>query len=189
MNPQTLLEIENADDLQMKEVLLTVLKWFKKKTLANPFNYNYGFEFIQAVTHGFRVAPVGGGSDGISLTDPKITAEFKATEYKGQNKKGVDKSHSFSYNGTSRFDTLREQEEYCYNKIMSDPFHYWTIFDYNLGSLYKTFKVKNSDVWSLIWTKWEKSWYNTNNKDPRIGGSVSTNEMKKLNIQPEVINH
>ena len=41
--------------------------------------------------------------------DPKITAEFKATEYKGQNKKGVDKSHSFSYNGTSRFDTLREQ--------------------------------------------------------------------------------
>ena len=47
---------------------------------------------------------------------------------------------------------------------MRDPYHYWTIFDYNLGSLYKTFKVKNSDVWSLIWTKWEKSWYNTNNK-------------------------
>ena len=189
MNSQTLRDIENADDLQMKEILLAVLKWFKKKGLANPFNYNFGFEFIQAVTHGFRVAPVGGGSDGISLIDPNITAEFKATEYKGHNKKGVDKSHSFIYNGTSRFDTIEDQKEYCYNKIMRDPHHYWTIFDYNLGSLYKTFKVKNSDVWSLIWTKWEKSWYNTNNKDPRIGGSVSTNEMKKLNIQPEVINH
>ena len=40
----------------------------------------------------------------------------------GKNKKGVDKSHSFSYNGTSRFDTLREQEEYCYNKIMHQNF-------------------------------------------------------------------
>ncbi len=67
MNSQTLRDIENADDLQMKEILLAILKWFKKKSLANPFNYNFGFEFIQAVTHGFRVAPVGGGSDGISL--------------------------------------------------------------------------------------------------------------------------
>ena len=112
MNSQTLRDIENADDLQMKEILLAILKWFKKKSLANPFNYNFGFEFIQAVTHGFRVAPVGGGSDGISLIDPNITAEFKATEYKGQTKNGVDKSHSFSYNGTSRFDTIKEQEDY-----------------------------------------------------------------------------
>ena len=40
MNPQTLLDIENADDLQMKEILLVIAKWFKKKGLANPFNYN-----------------------------------------------------------------------------------------------------------------------------------------------------
>ena len=194
MNSQTLRDIENADDLQMKEILLAIAKWFKKNGLANPFNYNFGFEFIQCLTLGYKKTTkdktlVGGGSDGISLTDPNITAEFKATEYKGQTKNGVDKSHSFSYNGTSRFDTIKEQEDYCYNKIMRDPYHYWTIFDYNLGSLYKTFKVKNSDVWSLIWTKWERSWYNTNNKDPRIGGSISTNEMKKSNIQPEVINH
>ena len=34
MNSQTLRDIENADDLQMKEILLAVLKWFKKKGLS-----------------------------------------------------------------------------------------------------------------------------------------------------------
>ncbi len=77
MNSQTLRDIENADDLQMKEILLAILKWFKKKSLANPFNYNFGFEFIQAVTHGFRVAPVGGGSDGISLRQQNTKDKLK----------------------------------------------------------------------------------------------------------------
>ena len=49
--------------------------------------------------------------------------------------------------------------------------------------------LSNVDVWSLIWTKWEQSWYNSNNKDPRIGGTVSTKELNDNNIDYEVITH
>ena len=72
---------------------------------------------------------------------------------------------------------------------MRDEYHYWTVFNYEEGRLVKTYKVKNVDVWSLIWTKWEKSWYNSNNKDPRIGGTVSTKELNENNINYEVILH
>ena len=50
-------------------------------------------------------------------------------------------------------------------------------------------KIKNSDVWTLIWTEWERSWYNVKDDDPRIGGSISTNLLKKMNIPYEVITH
>tara|TARA_B100000902_G_scaffold126666_1_gene126165 strand:- start:245 stop:793 length:549 start_codon:yes stop_codon:yes gene_type:complete len=170
------------------EQILSLLKYFKKEGLGNPFNYNRGFEFLQAEYLGFELLPVGGGSDFVSK-DKKKTAEGKGTEWQGLTKKGVEKSHSWSYNGTSRFDTLEEQEEYCKKKIMRDDYHYWTVFDYEKGELVKTYKVKNVDVWSLIWTKWEKSWYNSNNKDPRIGGTVSTKELNDNNINYEVIVH
>ena len=112
--------IENADDLQMKEILLAIVKWFKKKGLANPFNYNFGFEFIQCLTLGYKKTTndktlVGGGSDGIK--EDGETTELKATEYKGLTKKGKEKSHSVSYNGTSKKQTIEEQKKYCYNKL------------------------------------------------------------------------
>ena len=75
MNPQTLLDIENADDLQMKEILLVIAKWFKKKGLANPFNYNFAFEFIQCQVLGYKKTTVGGGSDG--KKDDGETTELK----------------------------------------------------------------------------------------------------------------
>ena len=188
MNPQTLQDIENADDLQMKEILLAIVKWFKKKGLANPFNYNYGFEFIQCLTLGYKKTTVGGGSDGIK--EDGETTELKATEYQGLTKKGKEKSHSFSYNGTSKKQTIEEQKEYCYNKIMRDKFHHWTIIDYENGKLVKTLKIKNTDVWTLIWSKWEKAFYESSTReDGRINGSISTNELEKKNIPYEVIEH
>ena len=170
------------------DTILSLLKYFKKEGLGNPFNYNRGFEFLQADVLDFDLLPVGGGSDFISK-DKKETGEGKGTEDKGLTKKGVEKSHSWSYNGTSRFDTLEEQKEYCEKKIMRDEYHYWTIFNYEDGRLVKTYKVKNVDVWSLIWKKWEKSWYNSTNKDPRIGGTVSTKELIDSKLPYEVIEH
>ena len=170
------------------EQILRLLRYFKKEGLGNPFNYNRGFEFLQAFFLGFSLLPVGGGSDFIKL-ETKKTGEGKGTEWKGFGKTGKEKSHSWSYNGTSRFDTLEEQEVYCKKKIMRDDYHYWTVFDYEEGKLVKTYKVKNVDVWSLIWTKWEKSWHNPNSKDPRIGGTVSTKELNDNNINYEVIVH
>ena len=56
--------VETASRAEMKEILFYVLKWFKKKTLGNPFNYNRAFEWLQAEILGFELEKVGGGSDG-----------------------------------------------------------------------------------------------------------------------------
>ena len=181
-------KIEEASPAQMVEILFAVLSWFKVRGLGNPFNYNRAFEFIQADVLDFNLLPVGGGSDGVS--DDGTTAEFKATEWQGFTKKGKEKSHSFTYNGTTKVQTIEEQEKLCYKKVMRDEYHYWTIVDYDAGKLLKTLKVKNTDVWSLIWTKWKDSFYKSaTNADGRIGGSISTNLLKEKNIPYEVITH
>ena len=175
---------------EMKEVLLAILKWFKKHNLGNPFNYNRAFEFIVAQELGYVLLPVGGGSDAVNPNDPNDTIELKGTEFLGETKTGKEKSHSFSYNGTSTKPTIEEQEKYCYDKIMRDKYHYWTMTDYSTGKLVKTLKIKNSDVWTLIWKKWKNSFYKSaTNADGRIGGSISTNDLKKHNIPYEVITH
>jgi len=165
---------------QMKNILLYVVKWFYDRGLGNPFNYNRAFELIQALTLGYILEKVGGGSDGKKL-DSDETAEFKGTEYKGMNKKGnAELSNSVSYNGTSRYDTIVEQEEYCKKKVMRDRFHYWTFIDYKSGKLVKTLKIPADTVWKILWPKWKKSWETGGNaKDPRIGASVSTNLLEK----------
>ena len=188
MNPQTLLDIQNSTDPEMKEVLLSVVKWFKKKGHANPVNYNYAFEFIQCQVLGYKKTTVGGGSDGIK--EDGETTELKATETRGFTKKGVEKSVSVSYNGTTKKPTIEEQKKYCYDKIHRDKYHHWTLIDYENGKLVKTFKLKCEDVWTLIWSKWEKAFYESSSRaDGRINGSISINELKKSKLPYEVIEH
>ena len=173
------------DDVQVLGFLL--LKYFKMKGWGNPFNYNRFFEFVQARVFGYNLTTVGGGSDGIN--DKGKSIEFKGTEDKGLTAKGVEKSHSFTYNGTTRKPTLDEQKKYCKEKIMRDDLHHWTIFDYENGKLLKTFQLTAEQVWTVLWPKWEKSWYKTGAADPRIGATISTNELKKLGIEYNVIEH
>ena len=182
--------IKNASHDDMVKILLEILSWFKLRNLGNPFNYNRAFEFIVAHNLGYILLPVGGGSDGVNPNDPTDTIELKGTEYLGLTKRGKEKSHSFTYNGTTKVQTIEEQEKLCYKKVMRDEYHYWTIVDYDAGKLLKTLKVKNTDVWSLIWTKWKDSFYKSaTNADGRIGGSISTNLLKEKNIPYEVITH
>ena len=182
--------IKNASHDDMVKILLEVLSWFKLRNLGNPFNYNRAFEFIVAHNLGYVLLPVGGGSDSVNPNDPNDRIELKSTEHLGLTKKGKEKSHSFTYNGTTKKQTIEEQEEYCHNKIMRDKYHYWTMTDYENGKLVKTLKIKNSDVWTLIWKKWKNSFYKSaTNADGRIGGSISTNDLKKNNIPYEVIEH
>jgi hypothetical protein len=73
---------------------------------------------------------------------------------------------------------------------MRDNLHHWTIIDYGAGKLIKTIQLKAEDVWTVLWPKWEKSWYTSSNAaDPRIGGSVSTNELDKMGIEYKIIEH
>ena len=175
---------------EMKEVLLAILKWFKKHNLGNPFNYNRAFEFIVAQELGYVLLPVGGGSDAVNPNDPNDTIELKGTEFLGETKTGKEKSHGFSYNGTTKKQTIEEQEKYCYDKIMRDKFHHWTMIDYENGKLVKTLKLKCEDVWTLLWPKWKKAFYESSTReDGRINGALSTNELHKNNIPYEVIIH
>ena len=72
---------------------------------------------------------------------------------------------------------------------MRDEFHYWTLIDSTNGKFKKTLKIKPADIWAVIWPKWKESFYKPNAADPRIGGSISTNDLKKANIDYEVITH
>jgi hypothetical protein len=175
---ETIENVENASDEEMEVILFSVLKWFKAKSLGNPFNYNRAFEWLQAKFLGFKLTTVGGGSDGIDEND--VTAEFKAAAYKGLGKKGQELSYSFSYNGTSRLDTWDEQEKYCLAKINRDPFHYWSIIDYTEGKFVKTYKIPAAIVTDMLMPKWKNSFENPQKKDPRIGGAISTIELAKL---------
>ena len=175
-------KILNADDELMQLILLTVVRWFNKRALGNPFNYNRAFEWLQAKLLNFKLLPVGGGSDGINEYD--ITAEFKATVEKGLTKKGVPKQHSWAYNGTSRFPTLDEQIEYCTTKIMRDPHHYLSIINYDTGKFVKTLKAPNEVIAEILLPKLIKSWKDSSNrKDPRIGGSVTTKDLDKKDYE------
>ena len=181
--------IRNASPEEMIHILFAVLQWFKDRELGNPFNYNRAFEFIQTHTLGYTLTKVGGGSDCKKEEDPSKTAELKTTEFKGFGANGKEKSHSFTYNGTTRKSTIEEQEKYCRDKIMRDEFHYWTLIDSTNGKFKKTLKIKPADIWTVIWPKWKESFYKPNAADPRIGGSISTNDLKKANIDYEVITH
>jgi hypothetical protein len=181
------IDINTLTDDDVQELGFLLLRYFKSKGWGNPFNYNRFFEFIQTRVLGYYLTMVGGGSDGID-TNGKTT-ELKGTEYKGFGKNGNEKSHSFTYNGTTRKPTLEEQKEYCKEKIMRDPLHHWTIFDYEKGELVKTFQLTSEQVWQVLWPKWEKSWYNSGKADPRISGTISTNELKKLGIVYKTIEH
>lgn len=181
------IDINTLTDDDIQDLGFLLWRCFKSKGWGNPFNYNRFFEFIQARVLGYYLTIVGGGSDGINIKGE--TTEFKCTEYKGFGKNGKEKSHSVSYNGTTRKPTLEEQKEYCWEKIMRDPLHHWTLIDPKEGKLVKTFQLTAEQVWQVLWPKWEKSWYKSGNADPRIGASVSTNELKKLGIDYKVIEH
>lgn len=186
MNKFDSIDPNSLDNDDIRDLGFLLMRCFKIRGWGNPFNYNRFFEFIQSTVLGYLLLPVGGGSDCIRNN---VTGELKATEFKGFGTNGKEKSHSFTYNGTSRQPTLEEQEKYCRKKIMRDDFHFWTMIDYDAGRLVKTIQVKPEDVWTVLWPKWKKSWYNKKSSDPRIGGSVSTNELKKLNIPYKIIEH
>ena len=182
----------DVDDIVLEKLLMLTLRVFKFRGLGNPFNYNRAFEWLQAKYFGFILSKVGGGSDGEHCNGIYApidsTGEFKATKWLGLTKAVREKVHSFAYNGTSFFKDWNAQMEYCRQKIMRDPFHFWTITDYDTGKFVKTFKVPAETVSSLLMPKWENSWKTSpNRKDPRIGGSVSTNDLNGENF--EIIHH
>jgi hypothetical protein len=180
-------DFKTLTDDEIRTIGFLLLKWFKFHDLGNPFNYNRFMEFIQAKLLNYKLTKVGGGSDAIN--EQNETTEFKGTEFLGFSKKSVERSHSFSYNGTTRKPTLEEQKKYCYQKIMRDPLHHWSMIDYENGAFIKTIQLTNDQVWQILWTKWEKSWYNSKAADPRIGASISTAELDKAGIKYITITH
>ncbi len=182
------LSVEDYDEFDIKELGFFLLRWFKNKKLGNPFNYNRFMEFVQSLTLGYKLKGVGGGADAVN--EQNQTTELKATEFKGFRKgTNIEKSHSFTYNGMSRFPTIQKQKLECKQKIMRDPLHHWTIVDYENGKLIKTVQLTSEQVWKVLWPKWENSWYKSDKKDPRIGGAISIPELSRAGIDYITIPH
>lgn len=181
------LKVEDVTDQDILDLGSFLFKWFNYKGLGNPFNYNRFFEFFAAKLLGYKLTIVGGGSDGIN--DQGETTEFKATEFLGFTKRGAERSHSVSYNGTTRKDTLEEQEKYCREKIMRDPLHHWSLIDSVNGKIAKTYQYTNEQVFQVLWPKWKECWNKPKAADPRINATISTAEMKKAGIEPVTIIH
>jgi len=177
----------NDDGKELLGILL--MKSFIKEELGNPFNYNRFNEFRQGRKHGYKLTKVGGGSDGVSLSDSTKTAEFKLGEYKGVDKRGRELSQGVAYNGTTRKSILEEQIELCRKKCLRDEYHYWDFVNYETGDFIKTYKIKNTEVLKVLLPKQINSWHNSKDADPRINAGLSTKMLDDNNINYELIRH
>ena len=185
---QYLKDIDYHFDDDGKELLGILLEIsFYKDELGNPNNYNRFNEFRQARKHKCKLFKVGGGSDAYEIDNPNNTKEFKYGKFKGFGKNGKLKSHSVSYNGTSRYPTIEEQERECRKKIMRDGEHIWDFADPTTGEFKMTIKIKNVDIVDLLLSKQLESWRKTTNKDNRINANISTKMLDDNNVPYEQI--
>ncbi len=136
---------------------------------SDPFSYARAREINMAATFNHRVADDYAGADAY---DGDIPLEYKST---------IAKSINATYNGISVQDTLEEQERYIIeDKIGKYPYHYYARFAD--GKIVEAWKLTSDKVLNILLPKIKKQYpkkKNGNAKDPRIGVSVTTKEIKE----------
>jgi hypothetical protein len=140
---------------------------------GDPFSYARSREIYMAGVLGHQIASTYSGEDAI---DEDGEAEYKST---------VADTINGTYNGISVQPTWEEQEEYILNdKIGKYKNHYFARFQD--GKIVEIWKMDCADVLGVLLPKIRKQYPKKkqgNSKDPRIGVTVSTKEIKKYGIQ------
>lgn len=140
---------------------------------GDPFSYARSREIYMAGVLGHQIASTYSGADGI---DNDGDAEYKST---------IDKRIKATYNGISVQSTWEEQEEYIINeKIGKYNSHYYSRFDG--GHIAEIWKLDCFDVLGILLPKIQKQYPKKKQgsaKDPRIGVTVSTKEIKTYGVQ------
>jgi DNA-binding protein Fis len=140
---------------------------------GDPFSYARSREIYMAGVLGHQIASTYSGADGI---DNDGDVEYKST---------VAKTINATYNGISVQSTWEEQEEYIIDeKIGKYKNHYYARFDG--GHIAEIWKLNCSDVLGILLPKIQKQYPKKKQgsaKDPRIGVTVSTREIKTYGVQ------
>ena len=140
---------------------------------GDPFSYARSREIHLAGELGHQIADTYSGAD---ATDEDGGCEYKST---------IAKKINATYNGISVQDTWEEQERYIIEeKIGKYPNHYYA--RYEDGKIVEVWKLNCESVLNILLPKIKKQYpkkRSGNAKDPRIGVTVSTKEIKENGIK------
>lgn len=142
---------------------------------GDPFSYARSREIYMAGVLGHQIAPNYSGKD---ATDEKVDGDV---EYKST----IAEKINATYNGISVQSTWEEQEKYIIDeKIGKYKSHYYSRFDG--GHIAEIWKLDCADVLGILLPKIQRQYPKKkqgNAKDPRIGVTVSTREIKTYGVQ------
>lgn len=140
---------------------------------GDPFSYARSREIHMAGVLGHQIADTYYGSDAI---DEDGGAEYKST---------ITKSINGTYTGISVQGTWEEQERYIIeDKIGKYPNHYYARYDG--GKIAEIWKLDAQTVLNILLPKIKKQYLNKKkgfSKDPRIGVTISNQEIKNNGTQ------
>ena len=140
---------------------------------GDPFSYARSREIHMAGVLGHKIADDYSGADAF---DQDGGCEYKST---------IAENINATYNGISVQDSWEEQERYIReDKIGKYPNHYYARYDG--GKIAEIWKLDCHTVLGILMPKIEKQYPKKKEgkqKDPRIGVTVSTKEIKKYGIR------
>ena len=171
---QLLSSISSLNPVQQFKLLFeTMYILCARQNWGDPFSYARSREIYMAGVLGHQIASTYSGED---ATDENGEAEYKST---------IDKNIKGTYNGISVQPTWEEQEKYIIDeKIGKYNSHYFARFDG--GTIAEIWKMDSANVLGILLPKICKQYPKKkqgNPKDPRIGVTVSTKEIKTYGIQ------
>ena len=145
----------------------------QEQNWGDPFSYARSREIHMAGVLGHQIAETYSGADAI---DEDGGAEYKST---------IAKYINGTYNGISVQDTWEEQERYIIeDKIGKYANHYYARYDG--GKIAEIWKLDAKTVLNILLPKIKKQYSNKKkgfSKDPRIGTTISTKEIKSNGTQ------
>ena len=138
---------------------------------GDPFSYARSREIYLAGVLGHSVASTYSGAD--AVTEDGTLAEYKTT---------INKRITATYNGISVQDTWEDQEEYLVEeKIGKYDEHY--VARFAGAEIAELWMAKGDDVLAVLLPKVQKQYpkkKNGNAKDPRIGVTLSSREIRTI---------
>jgi hypothetical protein len=158
--------------LRYREAFETLFTICKENNWGDPFSYARSREIHMACILGHTVAPDYSGADGVEPCG--IGVEYKTT---------IGKTLTATYNGISVQPTWDQQVLYLQNeKIGCYPRHYFARYN---GPIIEEMWVMDSEyVLQLLTPKLHKQWHSEKaRKDPRLGASLTSTEIKKFGTQ------
>jgi hypothetical protein len=156
-----------------KEAFKTMWEVCKDQNWGDPFNYNRAKEIYTSIELKHVVSTKYEGAD---ATDDDGEAEYKST---------ISQRVNGTYNGISRHETWEDQVEYLKTKkIAKYKNHYFARFDREHMTIAECWRLSGDTVLDVLLPKLEKKFFaKKQNKDPRLGATVSMTEIKKYGEQ------